>query len=316
MMMSLQECIDRLPARHKAALLWFHEHQGKEVSWPKPMPDGTFLVNKAKGIHKPAGWEYALSVRQSLGGPYADHDPVIHADGSWIYRYFQEQADPTKRDSQFTNVALLACQRDEVPVGVIRQVKGKPNPRYQVMGLALVREWDDGYFRFDGFGPSGALNGGRIREAVGGMATATEAVFNPSSVEDARQWIDTSIVRRQGQGKFRADVLAAYGYRCAISDCDVPDALEAAHIFRYFGMETNVVTNGLLLRSDLHTLYDLGLVAIDPSSMTVMLAPKLKATCYAPFGGRAVRLPQKTDQHPSLKALEMHAKWATGTWGA
>lgn len=89
-MISLQKTIERLKESHRNALLWFQEHQGQDVPWPQPMPDGTFLVNKA-------------------------------------------------------------------------------------------------------------------------------------------------IVRRQGQGKFWSDVLAAYGNRCAITACDVPEALEAAHIFRYLG---------------------------------------------------------------------------------
>jgi putative restriction endonuclease len=278
------------------------------------MPDGIFLVNKAKGIHKPAGLEYALSVRESLNGPYPDHDPIIHPDGSWTYQYFQEQPDPTKRDSMFTNVALLACYRDEIPIGVLRQVKAKPNPRYRVMGLALVREWKDGYFRLEGFGPSGTINDTSPETAINAETSAEQDDFNPGNVEDARKWINASIVRRQGQGKFRADVLAAYENRCAISACDVPEALEAAHIFRYLGTETNVVTNGLLLRSDLHTLYDLGLIAIDPATMQIVIAPHLNGSDYGYLKGRAIRLPLKLDQRPSQTALEMHVTWAKTMW--
>lgn len=315
-MTPLQNIVERLAPNHRDALLWFQEHQGKEVPWPKPMADGTFLVNKAKGIHKPAGLEYAISVRESLGGPYADHDPVVRPDGSWSYKYYQEQPDPTKRDSQFTNVALLACQRDGIPVGVIRQVKAKPNPRYVVMGLALVQEWEDGYFRLEGLGPSGEVGLPVPSDAVSpGIANATVDSFNPHSVEDARRWLNASIVRRQGQGVFRAAVLSAYGGRCAISAFGVAEALEAAHIFRYLGTETNVVTNGLLLRSDLHTLYDLGLLAIDPSSMTVLLAPKLMGSDYGPLAGTAIRLPVNEADRPNQTALMMHASWAKSTWG-
>jgi hypothetical protein len=89
-MTPLQTTLERLSNSHKNALLWFQEHQGQDVPWPQPMQNGTFLVNKAKGIHKPAGLEYALSVRESLNGPYPDHDPIVHADGSWTYQYFQE----------------------------------------------------------------------------------------------------------------------------------------------------------------------------------------------------------------------------------
>jgi hypothetical protein len=86
------------------------------------------------------------------------------------------------------------------------------------------------------------------------------------------------------------------------------------HIFRYLGAETNVVTNGLLLRSDLHTLYDLGLIAIDPATLKVIIAPRLQGTDYEYFAGVTVRLPPKVEQRPSIAALKMHAEWAQSTW--
>lgn len=139
-------------------------------------------------------------------------------------------------------------------------------------------------------------------------------VFNPTSIEDARRWINASIVRRQGQGAFRAAVLLAYAGRCAISGYDVKEALEAAHIFRYFGKETNVVINGLLLRSDLHTLYDLGLLAIDPVEMTVLLAPSLMGSDYKSFAGTLIRLPANEVERPSRQALTMHTTRAMSMW--
>jgi putative restriction endonuclease len=307
----LHGILESLLPHHRNALLWFQDHQGQEVTWPQPMPDGTFLVNKAKGIHKPAGLIYALSVRESLNGPYDDHPPEVHADGSWTYRYFQEQSDPAKRDSMFTNIALLKCQQDEVPIGVIRQVKAKPNAQYQVLGLALVREWKDGYFRLEGFSPAGPVSESEVGGATDDMQ---EDAFNPENVEDARQRILSAIVRRQGQGKFRTDVLNAYGNRCAISTCDVPAALEAAHIFPYLGTDTNVVTNGLLLRADLHGLLDQGLIGVDPASMRVAIAPQLKDTHYGSLDGAMVKLPVKAEQRPNHGALAKHLAWATSTW--
>ncbi|MFC7514088.1 HNH endonuclease [Herbaspirillum sp. GCM10030257] len=308
---SLEKTIAGLSPSHREALLWFHQRQGQDVPWPQPLADGTFLVNKAKGIHKPAGLQYALSVRESLSGPYDDHPPEVHSDGSWTYRYFQEQPDPAKRDSMFTNVALLKCRDDEVPVGVLRQVKAKPNPQYRVLGLALVREWKDGYFRLEGFSPAGTIS----QPEVGGTTDdKQEDVFNPENVEDARQRIMSAIVRRQGQGKFRTEVLNAYRNRCAISTCDVPAALEAAHIFPYLGMDTNVVTNGLLLRADLHGLLDQGLIGVDPTSMRVVISPQLKGTDYGNLEGATVKLPVKVEQRPNQAALAKHLAWARSTW--
>lgn len=145
-MVGVLEALDRVTPTHRAALEWFQFRRGKEITWPEPLPDGTFLVNKAKGIHKPQGWLHALSIREVLNGPYADAEPEFQADGSWRYRYFQEGKDPAQRDRYFTNRGLVACMNDGMPVGVLRQVKGRPHPQYKVLGLARVTRWDDGWF--------------------------------------------------------------------------------------------------------------------------------------------------------------------------
>ena len=60
---------------------------------------------------------------------------------------------------------------------------------------------------------------------------------------------------------------------CAITRCDAIEALEAAHVRPYRGPGSNVVSNGLPLRSDIHILYDLDLIAIDPDMHEVTLSP-------------------------------------------
>jgi hypothetical protein len=119
------------------------------TSWPDALPDGTLLATRAKGIYKPAWNEYALSVRQTMEGPYADRDPILRRDGSWIYLYHQE-GDPKLRDEYFTNVAMMGCMRDGVPIGVMRQMNPSPSPQYQVLGLAMVTGWGGGYFVLEG----------------------------------------------------------------------------------------------------------------------------------------------------------------------
>ncbi len=298
-----------LPTAHREALQWFHEKQGQEVPWPAPMASGMFLVNKAKGIHKPAGSAYALSIRESLGGPYPDREPQFMSDGSWTYDYFQERLDTSEGRSEYTNVALEACQLDEIPVGVIRQVKAKPNPRYKVLGLAFVRRWENGFFKLEGIGnarPSSFLGNGATNH--------NSDTFDPKNIEDARKKVLAEIVCRQGQGKFRSSVLEAYGGRCAISNCDVHAALEAAHIFGYMGKETNVVNNGLLLRADLHILFDLGKITINPALMSVSISPTLYGTAYEYLAGLNVRMPVGLQDRPSHVALEKHWTWAKARW--
>jgi putative restriction endonuclease len=115
-----------------------------------------------------------------------------------------------------------------------------------------------------------------------------------------------SIVRRRGQPAFRQALLEAYAGRCAISGWSLAEVLEAAHIVPYKGPQTNHTCNGLLLRSDLHTLFDLGKLAIETKGYTVILAPELASSDYVGFAGKPLALPAKASRRPSKEALDMH----------
>jgi predicted restriction endonuclease len=82
--------------------------------------------------------------------------------------------------------------------------------------------------------------------------------------------------------------------------------LEAAHIMSYNGPKTNHPANGLLLRADLHVLFDLGLIAVDPSTHTVVLAPALRSTIYAEFEMKKLKLPFEPTLRPNSAALKKH----------
>ncbi|MGN8138670.1 HNH endonuclease [Paraburkholderia sp. 22099] len=130
--------------------------------------------------------------------------------------------------------------------------------------------------------------------------------FDPHSDADARQKSLAAIVRRQGQRGFRRKLLHAYGRQCAISGSAVQEILEAAHIVPYRGPQTNHVSNGLLLRADLHTLFDLGLLGIDPQTKTVVVAAALRTTEYGALHGNKLRLPVMLRDHPNTTALARH----------
>jgi predicted restriction endonuclease len=133
-------------------------------------------------------------------------------------------------------------------------------------------------------------------------------VFDPVDLEDGRKRTLASIVRRQGQSQFRTQLLALYAGRCVVSGCAVDAALEAAHIIPYLGPKTDHPTNGLTLRADIHTLFDLGLIAVDSKTMTVLVSPSLDGTEYESYRGKALRLPAKKQGRPSPEALDQHRK--------
>lgn len=315
----LQDLLARLSSRHRNALEWFRRNAGTEQPWPKRIegPEGLdHLVTQAKGIYKPAWSQYALSARQVLESPYPEKGPLFREDGSWCYGYFQENNDPGARDSEYTNRGLMLCWRDSIPVGVMRQTRVEPTVLYQVLGLALVVGWDGGYFFFEGFGSDGlARSGGRWSEiellsAEQEDIASAGQVFEPANTIDARERVLAQIVRRRGQREFREKLLEAYGGRCAITGCDLIEVLEAAHIVPYKGPDTNKTQNGLLLRADVHTLFDLGLIAVEPETFRVLLAPGIGCMNYQEIAGVPVRLPADSFQWPSREALALHKAWA------
>lgn len=135
------------------------------------------------------------------------------------------------------------------------------------------------------------------------QSLSNEGYFNTQNLEDERKRTQREVVQRRGQPDFRKKILAAYNARCAVTSCNAPQALEAAHIIPYLGEHSNHVSNGLLLRSDIHTLFDLRLIGIHPKSHTVSLAPGLTNTCYKELEGKGIVTPDNPDLHPSQDAL-------------
>lgn len=140
-------------------------------------------------------------------------------------------------------------------------------------------------------------------------AAAAEHVsdaFDPKSVADGRKRTLVSLLQRQGQQDFRRKLLSAYDTQCAITRCRAVWVLEAAHITPYRGIRTNVVSNGLLLRADIHTLFDLALIAIVPSTMTIQVSHRVADSSYVLLDGTTPALPDRESLRPSRAAIEQH----------
>ncbi len=133
-----------------------------------------------------------------------------------------------------------------------------------------------------------------------------DQAFNPAGLSDARDIVLAAVARRQGQAKFRKTLFKAYDGRCAVTGTAVPSVLQAAHITPYLGAQTNHVTNGLLLRADIHTLFDLRLLKIEPNTLQVWVSEALQGTPYADLHGQAIAATTKRSQSPSHAALRHH----------
>lgn len=135
-----------------------------------------------------------------------------------------------------------------------------------------------------------------------------EGVFDFKNIEDARKKINQSIVIRQGQSKFRNKLLENYSYKCAISECDVISTLEACHIYPYMGPLTNNLSNGIILRSDLHTLYDRKKICIDKNYKVILSDELLISDFYKIFNNKTINIPNNKNYVPNLTSINFNYK--------
>jgi len=115
---------------------------------------------------------------------------------------------------------------------------------------------------------------------------------------------------RLGQGTFRVAVTGAYGGACAVTLEHSLPVLEAAHIRPYGEEGTHEVSNGLLLRADLHRLFDAGYVTVTPEHRFVV-SRRLEqewsnGRAYYAMEGREIALPGRITDRPDPELLRWH----------
>jgi hypothetical protein len=151
---------------------------------------------------------------------------------------------------------------------------------------------------------------------------------NPKTTQVIEQWLSKKIVpqsvvvprkvefttveveRRQGQPGFRHALMSVYNYKCAVTGCEVRDVLQAAHIIPVADGGQHAVQNGLLLRADIHNLFDRGLLTIDPQYRIQLHPIVLNSNSYRALHGKKLRnIPLNKADRPSLKNLKEHQKW-------
>jgi len=189
--------------------------------------------------------------------------------------------------------ASLRSMKGDKPVDCVFEVKESLQGRTEAIDRIL---------RWRPLEPNDELGAAlfQAREAAEQEAQATDG-------EDRRDRELRAIYVRRGQRAFRRKLLKAYGKVCAITGCKITELLEAAHISPYRGDHTNKVNNGLLLRADIHTLFDLGLLWIN-EHFTVQIAKSARRSPYAELHGVQLRRPAAAADKPSASLLEDHAR--------
>ncbi len=116
---------------------------------------------------------------------------------------------------------------------------------------------------------------------------------------------------RLGQGAFRVLVTDSYNRRCSITGEKTLPVLEAAHIKPYAESGPHYISNGILLRSDMHKLFDSGYLTIT-NDLTVEVSKRIKEEFengkeyYQYHGKSLLYLPFKDIDKPATKYLEWH----------
>jgi putative restriction endonuclease len=148
----------------------------------------------------------------------------------------------------------------------------------------------------------------------GRAVTGTHPTVGPATVnaiDPSRYGTPTLVAPRLGQGTFRALVTDAYNYRCVITRERTLPVLQAAHIRAYAEGGPHELSNGLLLRSDLHTLFDQHYITVEPNKRTLIVSRRIREQFengrdYYALNGHNLLEPINKTASPSIDNLSIH----------
>ena len=254
------------------------------------------LVNPQRGIFKPRGLPFLLSIRTVIprAGARLWYDDQTQAhrqiyEGDDVLDYAFMGKDPGAPENQWLREA---CER-QVPVIYFL---GVSPGRYQAVLPTFIVEWS----------PQSLT----AKIAFGEARAADVPTAAPEAPE--RRYALRQVKQRLHQASFREGVLAAYGDRCAISNLPGHRLIDAAHIVADGHEELGqpVIRNGIALSKIHHAAFDANLIGIDPDGR-VHVSERLLAMHDGPvleqglkaFAGRLIRPPRREVDRPDRDRL-------------
>lgn len=118
---------------------------------------------------------------------------------------------------------------------------------------------------------------------------------------------------RLGQQRFREEMLARFGNCCAFTGPQPPGALEAAHLYLFSETPVHDLRGGMLLRCDLHALFDRWLITVDPDNWTIDVGPELEPySALTALRGQRVQITpglRPRDEYMRKHAIISREKW-------
>ena len=120
------------------------------------------------------------------------------------------------------------------------------------------------------------------------------------------------VAPRLGQGAFRLKIADIYNYKCAVSDTKVLPALDSAHIVPFSQGGSHALSNGIMLRKDIHAVFDGGFATIDLNGK-FLVSDRVRTVFnngyeYLKLVGKPVAVPARPEYRPSAESLEWHRR--------
>jgi putative restriction endonuclease len=284
----------------------------------------TFLAS-SPGVDEVNFWQPSAGRAPTSLPPGAPFLFKLHAaqggfvvGGGFISRYSKVPVYLAWEAFEYKNGAL---SKEEM-VARIQRYRRKPiNPNHDEIGCMILsspfflprerwvappEDWARNIVQgktYDDTTPIGARVWREVQESAVTVA--------PSAIAENRYGTPSLVAPRLGQGGFRIAVTEAYERRCAITAERTLPALDAAHIIPYGHHGEHRLDNGLLLRKDLHALFDAGYVGFD-SDLRVQVSPRIREDYengrdYYALAGRSLRLPVDPASRPNRAFLDWHA---------
>jgi putative restriction endonuclease len=294
---------------------WF-DHLSKHVP---PVDEVNFWQPSGKPLfkHMPEGTPFLFKLKAPLnciaGGGYYVRNSALPLSLAWAT--FEQKNGTASRfefERRLRRLHRLAEARDP---SILCNVLAQPFfwPREQWIHDPVG--WSPNIVRgkaYDTAETEGAALWQQVESRIQGRTLPAMSDLVAAETDDGPRYGAPTVHRpRLGQGAFRVSVTEAYQRRCAMTGENTLLVLEAAHIKPYAEDGPHAVSNGLLLRSDFHKLFDAGLVTVTPE-LTVEVSPQIKEqyfngkAYYRLHGQRLSVVPEQADMRPDPALLRWH----------
>ncbi len=259
------------------------------------IPPGSPVIFRLKAPHnRIAG--FGWFVRHVVSEDWAAWDAFGQANGAPDFPAMRERIARYRRGG-VTGPARIGCL-----------MLGDPVFFPPAAAIADPLDWKPNIVRGKGYDLTtgeGARIWAECRERAGLMGA-----IPPGDEAPGRFGTPLTVTPRLGQGSFRMAVTEAYAGACAVTGEHSLPVLDAAHIRPYGDGGEHRTPNGLLLRTDLHRLFDRGYVTVTPGHMLrvsrALRDDYANGASYYPFDGRPIHLPGDPADRPDPALLEWH----------